>query len=90
MQIDCAKHIFNSGTDAAGSLRYIWYLRNPRNPDNSPNIDSFDYNLKEDKIRFYGSTQEYDPDKVPKRKHKLWNILSFRQLINDTRSCRRD
>ena len=57
--------------------RIVWYLKN----DKDEFVDLFDYNLKTDKIRFYGTCKEIDPRKVNDKKLKQWHIDNFNDLI---------
>ena len=57
--------------------RMVWYLKNDRDEF----VDLFDYNLKTDKIRFYGTNKEIDPRKVNDKKLKQWHIDNFNDLI---------
>lgn len=49
--------------------RLKWTLFNRHNRF----VDSFDINVDNGKIRFYGSDKEYDLDNIPKSKMKLWD-----------------
>ena len=60
-----------------GENRMVWYLRNDRDHF----VDLFDFNLKSNKIRFYGTEKEIDPDKVSVKKLKQWHISNFNDLI---------
>ena len=44
-------------------------------------VDSFDYRIETNEIRFYGSERHYRFDKVPAYKKKLWNIKDFSKLV---------
>ena len=55
----------------------VWYLKNDRDEF----VDLFDYNLKNDKIRFYGTCKEIDPRNVNDKKLKQWHISNFNDLI---------
>ena len=57
--------------------RMVWYLRNDRDQF----VDLFDLNLKTNKIRFYGTCKEIDPEKVSVKKQKQWHISNFNDLI---------
>jgi len=57
--------------------RMVWYLRNDRDQF----VDLFDLNLKTNKIRFYGTEKEIDPEKVSVKKQKQWHINNFNDLI---------
>lgn len=57
--------------------RMVWYLKNDKNEF----VDLFDLNLKTNKIRFYGTEKEIDPEKVSVKKQKQWHISNFNELI---------
>ena len=57
--------------------RMVWYLRNDRDQF----VDLFDLNLETNKIRFYGTEKEIDPEKVSVKKQKQWHISNFNDLI---------
>ena len=57
--------------------RMVWYLKNDRDQF----VDLFDLNLKTNKIRFYGTEKEIDPEKVSVKKQKQWHISNFNDLI---------
>lgn len=57
--------------------RMVWYLINDRDQF----VDLFDLNLKTNKIRFYGTEKELDPEKVSDKKLKQWHISNFNDLI---------
>ena len=44
-------------------------------------VDSFDYRMETNEIRFYGSDHHYKFDKVPISKKKLWNTDDFSKLV---------
>ena len=71
MKIIQATHLHLDGN------RMVWYLRNDRDQF----VDLFDLNLKTNKIRFYGTEKELDPEKVSVKKQKQWHISNFNDLI---------
>ena len=71
MKIIQATHLHLDGN------RMVWYLRNDRDQF----VDLFDLNLKTNKIRFYGTEKEIDPEKVSLKKQKQWHISNFNDLI---------
>ena len=71
MKIIQATHLHLDGN------RMVWYLRNDRDQF----VDLFDLNLKTNKIRFYGTEKELDPEKVSVKKQKQWHINNFNDLI---------
>lgn len=71
MKIIQATHLHLDGN------RMVWYLRNDRDQF----VDLFDLNLKTNKIRFYGTEKEIDPEKVSIKKQKQWHISNFNDLI---------
>ena len=71
MKIIQATHLHLDGN------RMVWYLRNDRDQF----VDLFDLNLETNKIRFYGTEKEIDPDKVSVKKQKQWHISNFNDLI---------
>lgn len=71
MKIIQATHLHLDGN------RMVWYLRNDRDQF----VDLFDLNLNTNKIRFYGTEKEIDPDKVSVKKQKQWHISNFNDLI---------
>lgn len=71
MKIIQATHLHLDGN------RMVWYLRNDRDQF----VDLFDLNLKTNKIRFYGTEKEIDPEKVSVKKQKQWHISNFNDLI---------
>lgn len=44
-------------------------------------IDSFDYKISKNQIRFYGTDKHYDWEKIPEYKHKLWKTQDFQKLL---------
>ena len=71
MKIIQATHLHLDGN------RMVWYLRNDRDQF----VDLFDLNLETNKIRFYGTEKEIDPEKVSVKKQKQWHISNFNDLI---------
>ena len=71
MKIIQATHLHLDGN------QMVWYLRNDRDQF----VDLFDLNLETNKIRFYGTEKEIDPDKVSVKKQKQWHISNFNDLI---------
>lgn len=71
MKIIQATHLHLDGN------RMVWYLRNDRDQF----VDLFDLNLETNKIRFYGTEKEIDPEKVSVKKQKQWHITNFNDLI---------
>lgn len=70
MKIKQYIHLYNDEN------RFCWSLVD----DNNKFIDSFDYNTKTNKIRFYGDYKEYAIDNVPDYKKKTWKI-EFHDII---------
>lgn len=44
-------------------------------------VDSFDYDIKNNAIRFYGSSKHYKFDEIPLKKQKLWATSDFSKLL---------
>lgn len=40
--------------------------------DDGTFVDSFDYNIIDNKVRFYGSSKEYKFNEIPEEKKNLW------------------
>lgn len=61
-------HLYED-TQGNYSNRLKWTLFNRKNKF----VDSFDINVDNSKIRFYGSNKEYNLDDIPNYKKKLWD-----------------
>lgn len=49
--------------------------------DDNTFVDSFDYDIANNMVRFYGSEKHYELNKIPKKKHKLWKTNDFNNIM---------
>lgn len=48
-------------------------------------VDSFDYKQLTNEIRFYGESNHYNWNKIPKYKYNLWGTTDFQALLFNTK-----
>lgn len=71
MKIKQYKHVYET------EERMCWALIK----DDNTFVDSFDYDIANNKVRFYGSEKHYELDKIPKKKYKLWKTNDFHNIM---------
>lgn len=79
MKIEKYKHACFHTISKKEEQRWCWALKE----DDGTFVDSFDYDVANDKIRFYGSNKHYDANKVPKAKQKIWNTKDFNKIMEE-------